>query len=303
MQPLTLSELILAFINCAREKPLDQSALGRLAFWRDVLGTKSVLEITADDIDEALVALQRRGRLRPKRGQGGKAQATGKPLAGSTLNRYLTTFGEVFKFARRQRLIKRAHPSPLMGIERSPEPADPERYLRAEEVEKIINVARMIDRRWGRLVAMITVAYVTGIRVGKLKELRWESVNFKTRTIETAKNKNGDSLTAPINQACIDELKRLPQSADRAELVFRGKFADVAHDWRKLWNKACKMAGLPGRNFHQVRHGTGAALSRGNVNQSNIMAHMGHRTLAASRRYMHHNTEDRRAVCVKVFGD
>jgi len=46
-------------------------------------------------------------------------------------------------------------------------------------------------------------------------------------------------------------------------------------------------AGLAGRNFHQLRHGTATALARAGVNQASLMAALGHRTLSASARYMH----------------
>jgi hypothetical protein len=49
---------------------------------------------------------------------------SGKPLAGSTLNRYLTQAGSVFKHARRLRLVPRAFVAPTRGIERANERPD-----------------------------------------------------------------------------------------------------------------------------------------------------------------------------------
>ena len=54
--------------------------------------------------------------------------------------------------------------APTRGVERAPEIPDPERYLRPEEVERAIAVARVSDRRWGKMVALIVVAYHTGLR-------------------------------------------------------------------------------------------------------------------------------------------
>ena len=75
-------------------KDLDQSTLSRLDFWVDELGDCEVATITAEDVDAALVKLAARGRLR-----GGKrpTATAGKPLAGPTLNRYLTQAGSIFK--------------------------------------------------------------------------------------------------------------------------------------------------------------------------------------------------------------
>jgi hypothetical protein len=46
--------------------------------------------------------------------------ATGKPLAGSTVNRYPSTAGSIFKYACRMKLVPRTCISPSRGIERAP---------------------------------------------------------------------------------------------------------------------------------------------------------------------------------------
>ncbi len=150
-------------------RELDQASLSRLAFWVDVLGEKEIAAITADDIDAALVKLAERGRLKADRRA---TVRSGKPLAGSTINRHLTQAGSVFKYAKRLRLVPRTFIPPTRGIERSPERPDPERYLRPEEVERVLAVARVMDRHWRKMPALITVAYHTGLRVGSLLSVR-----------------------------------------------------------------------------------------------------------------------------------
>lgn len=70
----------------------------------------------------------------------------------------------------------------------------------------------------------------------------------------------------------------------------------------RLWDRTCEMAGLQGRVFHELRHGCGTALARRGVSQAQIMAVLNHRTLVASRRYLHNNITDQRAVVDQVFG-
>jgi integrase len=294
----TLAALIDAFIVSDRTTPLGQSALSRLAYWRDALGARPVAEITADEVDAALAKLIVRGRLRPLRGK--DTERTHTPLKGSTINRYVSDLGTLHKFARRLRIVPRAHLSPTAGIERAPEPVDPERYLRAEEVERLIAMARVVDRHWNRLPALIRLAFVTGIRRGNLLALRWRDVDLEARTVTVERTKNGRPMIAPIPDAAVVELKRLPQPSPDA-LVFEGR-RGKPHGFRKLWLKTCREAGLAGHNFHQLRHGTATALARAGVNQASLMAALGHRTLAASARYMHHNVDDRRAVMERVFG-
>jgi len=74
----------------------DQGTLSRLAFWVEVLGEREIAAISADDIDAGLLKLAERGRFKA-----GKRAAvrSGKPLSGSTMNRYLTQAGSAFREA------------------------------------------------------------------------------------------------------------------------------------------------------------------------------------------------------------
>jgi len=291
----TLSAVVDAFV-ASREH--DRATLGRLAFWVDHLGGRDLAEITPEDVDAALVRLAERGRLKPRRGH--DTAPAGAPLAGSTFNRYVSQLQSIFKYGRRLRLLPRAHVPPTRGIEKSAEPQDPNRYLRPEEVERLLKVARVLDSQWGRLPALILTAFHTGLRVGNLLALRWHDVDLAARTVTVSKTKNGSPIVSALSERAAAELAKIPGHLPEA-LVFAGR-ADRAHNFRALWVKTCTEAGLPGRNFHQLRHGCGSALATAGVGQAQIMAIMGHRTLTASARYMHQNANDKLAVVDRVFG-
>ena len=293
----TLMKVIDAY--AASSPTLDRASFSRLEFWCEVLGDQELAAITPEQVDDALVKLAERGRLSPRRGK--PTAGAGQPYKGSTLNRYLSTLGTVYKYARRLRLISRGHVSPTRGIERAPEPTDPDRYLRPAEVDRLLAVARVVDRRWGKLPALITLAFHTGLRVGNLTALHWRDVDLTARTASVQRTKNGDPIVAALTSACVAELKALPDKHPDT-LVFAGRIGSRAHSWRRLWELTCTEAGLPGRNFHQLRHGCGSALASAGVGQAQIMSVLGHKTLTASARYMHSNVDDRRAVVDKVFG-
>lgn len=281
----------------AASRQWDTASLSRLAFWVNVLGDREILEVTIDDVDDAIVRLAERGRLRGGRR---RTEASGQPLKGSTVNRYVSTLGSVYRFARRARLVPRNVLPPTRGIERLPEPVDPDRYLRQEEVERILACARVIDRRWKRLPALIVLALHTGLRKGSLQKLRWENVDLGARRLVLGRTKNGEPIGSALTERCVAELERLP-CKEAAALVFGNRYGKP-FDFKNAWKQSCTLAGLPGRNFHQLRHGCGSALALGGTSQAQIMAVMGHRTLSASQRYMHHNVSDQRAVVDKVFG-
>lgn len=290
----TLSDTVAAFL-AARE--YDQATQSRLWFWVEQLGDHELSAITPDAVDAAIVRLAERGRLKPLRGTA--TQASGRPLKGSTINRYISQLGSVYRYARRLRLIPRTFVFPTANIEKSPEPADPARYLRPEEVDRILAVARVLDTRWGKLTALIVVAYHTGLRIGNLMTLCWGDVDLEAGTASISRTKNGEPIVAALSRRAVAELKKLPGKHPE-DLVFAGR-GGKAFGFRNLWGKVVAAAGLPGRNFHQLRHGCGHALATAGVNQAQIMALMGHKTLAASARYMHHNTRDKAEIVAKVF--
>jgi integrase len=274
------------------------ASLPRLEFWTRALGEKEIAAITPEEVDLALLALAERGCLK-----GGKMATTaaGKPLAGATVNRYLTQCGSVFKHAKRLKLLPRAFVSPTRGVERAPERPDPERYLRPEEVEAILAVARVMDRRWGRMVALIVVAYHTGLRVGSILRARAKDLDLEAGTLTINRTKNGDPCTASLSSAALAELKRLPKAGSPEELIFGSK-AGAPFVYTPLWRRITREARLEGRVFHELRHGHGYQLARAGVSQQMIMQSMGHRTLTASARYAHASISDKRAVIAKVFG-
>jgi integrase len=291
----TLKQVVDGFV-ASRE--FDVGTLSRLTYWTDALGARELAAITPDEVDAAIVALAERGCIRAGRNR--PAARVGRPLAGSTLNRYVGQLASVFRYARRLRLLPRTHVPPTRGIEKAPENSHHDRYLRSEQVEKLLTLARLLDRRWGRLEALILVAYHTGLRKTSCLSLRWRDVDLVNKTVSVPRTKNGDPVVSPLSERAAAALDKLPGKHPDT-LVFEGKVG-APFDVRRLWDRVCREAGLPGRNFHQLRHGCGSALAAAGASQAQIMAVLGHRTLTASRRYIHQNVDDKRAVVDRVFG-
>ena len=274
-------------------------SLGRIRFWVDEFGPLQVDQISEDQVDQAISRLVARGKLKGGTGKD-RGQPTGEPLSGSTINRFVSTLAGLFKYARRLRVLPRSHVPPTRGFEKAPEPVDPDKYFRPEEVERLLAVARVVDRRWKKLPALIVLGFHTGVRIGNLKELRWEDIDFEAKTASIAVTKNGRPHIAPLTDSCIEELQKLPK-ADPASLIFKSYLTEKPFNHRYILNRACTEAGFEGRTFHWLRHGCGSALASAGVSQAQIMQVMAHRTLTASARYMHSNVEDRKSVVERVF--
>ncbi|MFK7831586.1 MAG: tyrosine-type recombinase/integrase, partial [Congregibacter sp.] len=164
----SLADLIYGFRSLSASA--DATADTRLNFWLEALGTRSAIDISPDDVEEALGQLARRGRLKTVNG---RSVPTGKPLADASISRYLGTLAVVYKWARKQRYVSRSFVPPTRSIEKSASPVDKNKFLVPEQVEKLIRVAQLEDRRWGKLAALITFLFNTGLRIGSAMEIRW----------------------------------------------------------------------------------------------------------------------------------
>jgi integrase len=276
---------------------LDQSALGRLSFWANQLGHIPIRDVTPDDVDGAIMRLAERGKLQT--GPSSAGVHSGKPLAPATITRYLTSLGSVYKFARKQRLVSRTHVSPVAGLEKPNSPIDRNKFCSREQVDTLIKVARIVDKRWKKMPALITLAFHTGLRVGSLMNVRWKDIDWVESTVYIPRTKNGEPLASPLTRACLNELMAIKRGSAE-ERVF-GNRKGEPFTYRKLFDEIAGLAGLPNVTFHWLRHSCGTAMARAGVNQASIMAVMGHKTLTASARYMHSNVSDRRRILNEVF--
>lgn len=289
----TLRTVVDGFVS-ARE--YDNATLGRLQFWVDELGSLPLAEITEEQVDAALIRLAERGKLRA--GRNTTTTRLGKPLAGSTLNRYIGQLAQVFKYARRLRLLPRTHVPPTRGVEKAPENTHHDRYFTDTEVERLIKTARVVDHKWGKLPALILLAYTTGLRKNNLLTLRWCDVDLARAEISVALTKNGDPMVQALVHSAAAELRKLHRGG---EYVFAGP-KGKPYDIRRLWTRVLAETGITGRTFHSLRHACGHKLAKSGASQAMIMKYMGHRSLTASARYMHVGIEDKRQVAQEVFG-
>ena len=177
-----------------------------------------------------------------------------------------------------------------------------DRYIRVGEFERLVVVGRALDRKWGKFVALLTMAFYTGLRRGDLVTRKWEHVDLKAQTIVVGKTKNGEPIVQPLHSRVVDELRKVPGTRALGAFIFCHLKPSTAFDFDRLWDRAFEHAGMPRRNFHQLRHGLGSVLAMSGQSQAAIMKVMGHKSLLASARYMHLSTSDKRLALERAFG-
>ena len=137
---------------------------------------------------------------------------------------------------------------------------------------------------------MFVVAYHVGNRLGELRKLQWEQVDYKNGQIlvtpRTAKNKKPRVL--PI----YGEMREwLLMQKDIRDVKFSGcpyvfhRDGQPIVDFRKAWASACTRAKVPGLLFHDLRRSAIRNMRLAGIAENVAMEISGHRTRSVFDRY------------------
>jgi integrase len=141
------------------------------------------------------------------------------------------------------------------------------------------------------LKSLFITAYNTGIRKGELLSITWPQVDFESRliTLEYGETKNQEARSVPIIAGdMFDALTTAKEKRDecwpRSPWVFSRR-GELIKDFRWAWEEACKSAGVPDLNFHDLRRTAVRNMRRAGVAQVIRMKISGHKTDSMERRY------------------
>ena len=277
----------------------DGSLKQRLDWWLNQFGRDIHLDqITPELADEALCALAQTPAMRFMKGVG--QVPTNKPLSASTQNRYRAALASLFKYAKAKRWVSYRFISPLSSVKGLPEAEGRLCYLTSTQVEALMATAR--TQLWGRLPALIRVAFVTGLRKGSLMALRWRDYNATDRTLTVARTKNGAPIICPLSAEAVKELEQIRAvHAKPDELIFRGKNPMKPHNFRHVWLKALDEAGLERMPFHGLRHSTASHAVKSGASTLLVMNLLGHKSPRMAARYAHFDADSKTNFVTGAF--
>lgn len=133
---------------------------------------------------------------------------------------------------------------------------------------------------------IIQLAIETGMRRGELVKLKRKDISYQSRTAHLYDTKNGEDRVVPLSSVAIKALKNLPARIDGE--VF-GIHPDTVS---KRFLKACRVSGVDGLRFHDLRHEAVSRLFEKGLNPIEVAAISGHKTLQMLKRYTHLKAED-----------
>jgi len=291
---LTIRELVEAlhadFELRGKLSPQNASHLRRVTA---DFGDVRAVELTAEKIDGYIEQ-----RLAEKTDPKGEVIPGDRP---ASINRTLQVLSQAFRLA-----IRRGHLSRVPHIRRLNE-ADNVREGFFDEAEARAVLLNLPD---DGLQDFVLFGRLCGWRKGSISKLPWNSVDLEADEIllpgKYVKHRK------PLKMAIEGELKKVLERraaarsferngvAEISEFVFHRGDGRPINEFRKSWRTATRLAGCPGRLFHDFRRTCARDLIRSGVPETVAMAVTGHRTNAIFKRYNITDSADLRAALRKV---
>ena len=201
----------------------------------------------------------------------------------STVVRELAYFSSIINHARKEWGLNT--PNPVLGIRKPAQPQGRNRVLSYDEERILLEACIPKANRNIYTRPFVILAIETAMRRGEILSLRWEDINYQTRTAYLALTKNGESRRVPLSTRAIETLQSLPRSIDGRVLPIN--FAALETNFKRARDRA----GLVDLRIHDLRHTAATRLSEKLPNLLELSAVTGHKSLAMLKRYYHPNAE------------
>ncbi|MFS0740161.1 site-specific tyrosine recombinase XerD [Brevundimonas sp. 3P9-tot-E] len=172
--------------------------------------------------------------------------------------------------------------------------------LSRDEIEALLTAAGAADSAAGlRLIALVEMAYASGLRVSELLALKVEAVRRDPAYL-IVRGKGGKERLAPLNTAAREAIKvwldardaaRKPNTSDSAWLFpSHGKTGHLTpRRFAQLLDQAAVMAGIdPARvSPHILRHAFATHLLEGGADLRVVQTLLGHADISTTQIYTH----------------
>lgn len=225
-------------------------------------------------------------------------------LEGKTVNNILATLSKPLNYAADVGIINRAPRVGLLRVER------PE--IEFWEFDEYVRLLAAAKKDGPQSYAASCLAGEAGLRVGEVKGLRWRvdvdmvaktlTINQQMRQGVIGTPKGRTRRTVPMTETLFEALKQL--DTVREGLVLKNLPGQAKNDENQIKNlmyRICRLAGLPERGWHKLRHSFGTHAALFGVNPWRLMKWMGHKKIDETMGYVHVVEDHRREIPAAVL--
>lgn len=284
----TVAELIDRFIAQWLPKfpkrQIKQTAL--LNWWKHHLGHLVLADLTPAIIAEARDILLTGTTIR---------KALRSP---STVNRYLASFSKVLTVAVQE--WGWLDDSPMRKVSKPSEAKGRHRFLSIEEKDRFLAACKTSKNPY--LYPVVSIALLTGMRFGEIIRLKWEDIDVGSGLIVLQETKNGDRRYIPLFPALQIVFEAIQPKNQQGKIFASQRLNNQSGvlGIRGAFAKALKEANIENFRFHDLRHTAASYLAMQGATQGELMAILGHKTPAMTRRYAHYSQDHIREILKKA---
>jgi integrase len=156
-----------------------------------------------------------------------------------------------------------------------------------QDLDKIL--AKAIDKGAPELAWSLELAIETGMRLGELMSIRIEDVNFLSKTIRLIRTKNDEQRDVPLSKKAYEIVQKMKGDRNTGELLYRWR---TPEGLKSAWRRLRQDAEIKGLRFHDLRHEAASRFFEKGLNQFQVAAITGHKTLQMLKRYTHLRAAD-----------
>ena len=175
--------------------------------------------------------------------------------------------------------------NPTRGIARKPLNNARERFLTAEEAARLREAVGASQN--AQLQHIVGLLLLTGARVRELLDARWENVDVDRQSWLIPTSKNGKPRHVPLSAAALAVIEALPRFKGCPWLVPNPDtlkpFVSIKHGWQR----AIRVAKLPGLRIHDLRHSFASYLVNSGIDLYAVGKVLGHASYQSTQRYAH----------------
>lgn len=203
-------------------------------------------------------------------------------VAANTVKNELNTISAIFEQARGDwGLVTN---NPCQSVRRPVSPRGRSRRLTPAEEALVLASCRSSRAKYLHTAAVLAIE--TGVRLGELCKLRWDSIDLGRSVAILIDTKNGEDRAIPLSKKAVASINALPRQSDVR--LFPVEPDSVKQSFRA----AVKRAKVPNFHFHDLRHEAVSRFFEKGLNMVEVATISGHKTLAMLQRYTHLRVED-----------
>jgi integrase len=212
----------------------------------------------------------------------GEKRAEG--LAPATVEKIRVIFGRSFELGARWG-VPGTDKNPVRAVPKKPFQNAKERYLSREESIRLREAVATSQNT--QLQFIVGLLLLTGARVRELLDARWEHINVERKSWLIPTSKTGKPRHVPLSTPALAIIEALPRFKDCPWLVPNPDtlkpFVSIKHGWQR----AIKVAKLPGLRIHDLRHSAASFMVNSGVDLFAVGKVLGHASYQSTQRYAH----------------